>query len=132
METGQIVAGRLGVAQTALEGLHEHDRRHLGLLDQAAFQAGVAAFFAHPETLVLGGETATQTRDRFTRALDAGLAPYPHAAVAVVTHGTVMALYLAQVAGIDPYPFWQRLGLPAFVVLARPTLAVLTVQNHVE
>jgi hypothetical protein len=43
-----------------------------------------------------------------------------------------MALYLAQVAGIDPYPFWQRLGLPAFMVLARPTLAVLTVRNHLE
>jgi broad specificity phosphatase PhoE len=131
VETGQIVAARLGVAQVAMEGLHEHDRRHVGLLDQAAFQERVAAFFAQPDALVLGQETAAQACDRFTRALDAVPAAYPDAPVAVVAHGTVMTLYLAQVAGIDPYPFWQRLGLPAFVVLARPTLAVLTVQDHV-
>jgi len=132
VETGQIVAERLGVASTAVAGLHEHDRRRVGLLDRAAFQAGVAAFFAQPDTLVLGQETAAQTRARFTRAIAAVLAAYPDVPVAVVAHGTVMTLYLAQVAGIDPYPFWQRLGLPAFVVLARPTLAVLTVQNQVE
>lgn len=132
VETGRIVAERIGVPQTAMDGLHEHDRRNVGLLDQAAFQVRVASFFAQPDTLVLGQETATQTRTRFTRAVDAVLAAYPDAPVAVVAHGTVMALYLAQVAGIDPYPFWQRLGLPAFVVLTRPTFAVLTVQDHVE
>lgn len=132
VETGQIVAERLGVPQAAMDGLHEHDRRNVGLLDPATFQARVAAFFAEPDTLVLGHETAAQARARFTRAIDAVLAAYPHDTVAVVAHGTVLSLYLAQVAGIDPYPFWQRLGLPAFVVLARPSLAVLTVQNHLE
>ncbi len=132
VETGQIVAEQLAVPQVAMDGLHEHDRRNVGLLDRAAFQARVAAFFAQPDMLVLGQETAAQTRDRFTRAIDAVLAAYPDAPVAVAAHGTVMALYLAQVAAIDPYPFWQRLGLPAFMVLAPPTFAVLTVQNHVE
>lgn len=132
VETGQIVAERLGVPQAAMDGLHEHDRRHVGLLDRATFQERMAAFFAQPDTLVFGQETATQACARFTRALDAGPAAGLEAPVAVVAHGTVMALYLAQVAGIDPYPFWQRLGLPAFVVLAWPTFAVLTVQNHVE
>jgi broad specificity phosphatase PhoE len=60
------------------------------------------------------------------------LAAYPDAPVAVVAHGTVMALYLAQGAGIDPSPCWQRLGLRACGVLAPPTVAVLTVQYHVE
>lgn len=132
VETGQIVAERLGVPQAVMDGLHEHDRRNVGLLDRAVFQARVAAFFAQPDSLVLGLETAAQARARFTRAVDAVLAAYPHAPVAVVAHGTVMTLYMAQVAGIDPYPFWQRLGLPAFVVLARLTLAVLTVQDHLE
>ncbi len=81
---------------------------------------------------MLGHETAAQAGDRFTRAIDAVLAAYPDDTVAVVAHGAVLSLYLAQVVGIDPYPFWQRLGLPAFVVLARPTLAVLTVRNHLE
>jgi broad specificity phosphatase PhoE len=132
VETGRIVAERLGVPRETMDGLHEHDRRNVALLDPATFQARVAAFFAQPETLVLGSETGAQARHRFTRAIDAVLATYPDTAVAVVAHGTVMTLYLAQVAGIDPYPFWQRLGLPAFVVLTRPTLAVLTVQNHLE
>jgi broad specificity phosphatase PhoE len=132
VETGQITAERLGVPQAAMDGLHEHDRRNVGLLDPATFQVRVAAFFAQPDTLVLGHETAAQAGDRFTRAIDAVLAAYPDDTVAVVAHGAVLSLYLAQVAGIDPYPFWQRLGLPAFMVLARPTLAVLTVRNHLE
>jgi broad specificity phosphatase PhoE len=37
--------------------------------------------------------------------------------VAVVTHGTVIALYVAELTGEDPFTLWRRMGLPSFAVL---------------
>ena len=50
---------------------------------------------------------------------------HPGESLAVVAHGTVIALYVAAVTGVAPLPLWQRLSLPAFVVLARATGALL-------
>ena len=38
----------------------------------------------------------------------------------MVTHGTVMTLYVASIADVDPMCFWRRLGLPSYVVLGLP------------
>ena len=38
----------------------------------------------------------------------------------VVTHGTVMTLYVASIAGVQMMSFWRRLGLPSYVVLTLP------------
>jgi hypothetical protein len=35
----------------------------------------------------------------------------------MVVHGTVITLFVAQVALIEPFEFWQQLGLPSFVVI---------------
>ncbi|MGH9203207.1 MAG: phosphoglycerate mutase family protein [Vicinamibacterales bacterium] len=51
--------------------------------------------------------------------------------VAIVTHGTVMALYVARAAALDPFPLWKRLGTPAFVVLSLPERRILTVVEHI-
>ena len=57
---------------------------------------------------------------------------HPAGNLAIVSHGTVMTLFLAHVSGIDPVPFWKQLGLPAFVVLSYPDLALLKVVASVE
>ena len=44
----------------------------------------------------------------------------------MVTHGTVMTLYVASVAGVQPMRFWHRLGLPSFVVLTLPDMHILS------
>jgi hypothetical protein len=42
----------------------------------------------------------------------------------VVTHGTVVSLYLSRWARIDPYLFWEKLGLPSFAVVDRRTMLI--------
>lgn len=131
IETGQIVAGRLGKPRETAEGLHEHERRDVGFGSVAWFEGQVAHFFKEPQSLVFGSETANQAHQRFSRAIANILEAYPERNVAVVTHGTVMSLFVARAAGLEPFPFWKRLGLPAFTVLSIPGFGLLTVVENV-
>jgi broad specificity phosphatase PhoE len=132
VETAQIVAALLDKPFETAEGLHEHDRHDVGPLSKAQFEAAVADLFANPQRLVFGRETADQAHRRFAKAIAGVLARHPGNNVAVVTHGTVMTLFVARTTGLEPLPFWKELGLPAFVVLSRPQFGLVTVIKDVE
>jgi broad specificity phosphatase PhoE len=131
IETGQIVAGLLGKPCETAQGLHEHERRDAGFGSKEQFESSVAEFFARPGELVFGGESADQAHKRFSQAITNVIERYPHQNVAVVSHGTVMTLFVARAAGLEPFPFWKRLGLPAFVVLSCPQFDLLTIVEDV-
>src|SRR5579884_1059252 len=69
LETARLVAAHLGVPYRMAEGLHEHDRENVGFLGEQEFDAAVAHFFARPDELVLGRETAARARRRFAAAV---------------------------------------------------------------
>lgn len=131
-ETGQLVAQMLGTPFETAEGLGEHDRSNAGTLGtQEQFEARVGSFFENPQKLVFGGETADSAHRRFAKAVAAVIERHPSGHLAVVTHGTVMTLFVACTALLDPFPFWKRLGLPSFVVLCLPDFGLLTVVESV-
>jgi broad specificity phosphatase PhoE len=84
----------------------------------------VALFFKEPRHLVLGKETADAARERFARAVDDAMAARGSKNVAIVTHGTVMALFLAEHLDDDPFDLWRRLQLPSYVTLDWPNCEV--------
>jgi broad specificity phosphatase PhoE len=126
-ETGALVATQLGLPITGAEGLHEHLREHVGWLSSPAFEQAVAAFFTRPAELMFGEETASQAGARFDAAVRDVLAAHPGQTVAIVSHGTVITLFVAQHAGIAALPFWKSLGMPALVVFSLPDLELLEV-----
>lgn len=130
-ETAQIAAGKLGKPVEVAEGLGEHDRSNVPFSSTEFFEAAIAEFFQEPLRLVLGLETADQAHRRFAGAVDRIIADHSGKTVAVVTHGTVIALYVARVADLDPFSFWKRLGLPSFVVLSLPERRILTVVERI-
>jgi broad specificity phosphatase PhoE len=130
IETGQIVARVLGIPCETAPNLHEHERpkeEHFGSREQ--FEAQVSCLFEHPGELIFGNETADEAHDRFASAIGNVLQTHHSGNLAVVTHGTVLTLFVARAAGIEPVPFWRRLGLPAFVVLSLPDLTTEAVEN---
>lgn len=130
VETARILAGMLGQAVHINPGLHEHDRRNVGWFDEAtAFEQAVATFFATPDSLVLGAETANQAHARFSAAVDATMAQFPGQSIAVVSHGTVITLFASRLLGLPPVPFWKQLGLPSLVALSWPHVALLGIRN---
>lgn len=132
-ETGLLVSEALGIPFETAPGLHEHERSTTPPIDDPAdWESLVGEFFARPDELVFGDETAVQARKRFSNAMSAVLDQRPDETLAIVCHGTVISLYAAQVAGIDPFPLWQRLDLPSYVVFSRPELELLEVVEKIS
>jgi broad specificity phosphatase PhoE len=130
-ETAELVAGALHKPWHVADGLHEHERSGVGWIDREHFEAQVAEFFRRPGALVFGGETADQAHARFAAAIAALTAQYPARSLAVVAHGTVISLFVALSAGVEPFPLWSRLGLPSFVVLSLPELELVSIVEGV-
>lgn len=118
-ETGAIVAERLGVPLSTAEGLHEHDRRTSGFLGSDEFAARIQQLFAHPDSVVFGRESASTALTRFAAAVDR-VADEQTGDVVIVSHGTVIALFVAARAHVDAPDLWARLGLPSYVALELP------------
>lgn len=128
-ETAQLIAPTLGLTPDAANDLFEHDRSNEPHMDTREFISLVALFFQKPDELVLGLETADEAYDRFAAAVDAALAAHG-GDLAIVTHGTVIALFLQRRCGQDPFQTWRRMGLPSFIVLDTVTWAPIDQQDR--
>ena len=122
--TGAALAEVLHLPTKTAPGLQEHDRRGVPYFENKAdFVKVVANFFAHPDELVFGRETAVQATTRFTQAVNRELEANPDATFAIVSHGTVLTLFICQHnPELSPMQFWQALTLPCAFILTLPEL----------
>lgn len=128
IETAKIIAEFFALPVQVQPDLHEHERRNVGYLPANEFKARIAAFFAYPDELILGEETANQALVRFEQAIRNLLARPATGDVLAVTHGTVMTLFLSRYnPELNPFEFWQQLSLPAVYVLSLPDFRIQTV-----
>ncbi len=125
VETGCIMAQELGLPWQTAPNLHEHDRVGAPYFDsQEAFHAIIAQLFRRPDKLVFGNETANQALHRFETAVRQLLHQFPEDTLAVVTHGTVLTLFLARYNQISAFPLWQKLTLPCLFVVSLPQMKI--------
>lgn len=125
VETATIVGERLGLPVDVTLDLHEHDRRNTALLGDAPFRQAIHSFFAHPNDVVFGNETAADALARFDAAIGRLLVSHEtHEDVVVVSHGTVISLFVEAHTGQDGFDLWSRLGLPSLVILRRADLSL--------
>ncbi len=134
IQTGQVVAEILKVPTVTADDLHEHDRSNVVplKLDPQEFRATIARLFANPQTLVYGTEPADAAYTRFAGAVQRVINAYPHGNLAIVTHATVLTLFASRLAGLDPFPFWERLGMPAYIVFSLPDLRLLETADSIQ
>ena len=125
IQTAQLLAQDLEVPVTTADNLHEHERPQVGFMTRAKFTNLVARFFANPTQLVFGQETADQAFKRFDGAVSDVLARYSAQTLAIVSHGTVLSLFISRHCNLDAFTFWQALGLPACITLAWPECRLL-------
>jgi broad specificity phosphatase PhoE len=130
-ETGQIVADILGVPCESAPNLHEHERPFVAFGATEQFIERVTRLFETPADLIMGSETADQAHSRVAHAVSDVIEQHPTGNLAIISHGTVMTLFIARAAGLDPVPFWRRLGLPAYALPSLPTCRLLEVRESV-
>jgi broad specificity phosphatase PhoE len=125
-QTGSVMAERLRLPFRVVEGLHEHDRRDGGFLSSEVFAARMRDLFAHPDEVVFGNESASAALARFAKAVDQVVAN-ESGDVVVVSHGTVMSLFVASRARVNASELWSALGLPSYVSLELPSHRIVEV-----
>ncbi|MCZ2095412.1 MAG: phosphoglycerate mutase family protein [Anaerolineae bacterium] len=122
----------------AIQAMYDLPVRVVAGLDEASrdvwlapeeFEAAQRAFLADPDRApVAGWEAADAARRRFAAAIDRLSAAHaPHESFAVVTHATVLTLYLAHLHG-EPARFedWRQIGFAEVIALDRATLRPLS------
>lgn len=127
LQTAAPTALRFGVPVREVDGLREHSRRTMPWYDNAGtFDEAVIRFFRSPDALVLGEETASQAAARFEGAVAQALESAPGNCV-IVSHGSVIALFMAKRTGADPVEVWKSLAQPWYAVLSGPEFRVLEI-----
>lgn len=120
VQTARILAGRLGQSYNPVDDLHEHERPGPGLLSPPDFEEKVKSLFSNPENIAFGKESAAQAQARFHKAEKNLIAQHPGKTILIVSHGTVISLFIQMVCQVEPFPLWKSLGLPSFIVLSLP------------
>jgi 2,3-bisphosphoglycerate-dependent phosphoglycerate mutase len=129
METAEFLAARLQLPVHVLDDLHEHQRKSVRHLSKHEFETAVCSFFETPEALVLGNETANQAYARFSEAIHSILSENEESKIAVVSHGTVISLFVSRLTGQPGFGIWSGLGLPCFIVLDMQSKDLIAVEN---
>jgi len=112
-ETAAIIGGSAGLPVTLDDGLVEHRRPKLGFVSADDFEASIRRVFEHPSEQLFGGESADEAYARFQQAV----ARHSKRPLIVVTHGTVLSLFVSRACGVDPLKLWSSLRLPEALVL---------------
>jgi len=129
VETASIVGEALSLQFHTALGLHEHDRSSSPYYSADEFHALIQKFFDQKDILVFGSETASEALARFRSAVEVILDIHKDTAVVIVSHGTVISLFVSWLTGCDGYSMWRELGLPSFVVLDMSTRTLLKTEN---
>lgn len=132
-ETASIIASHLRTIYRVEEGLHEHERSDVPYIEhEEDFKTAIKWLFKRPNTSVFGDETANQAKARFSKTIESLLEKYPEGDLVVVSHGTVISLYAAPHAGMEPFQLWKQLGTPSFVVLSLPAFKVVRIGGNTK
>lgn len=118
LETGQIIGSTLHIPVESADDLHEHDRTGEPFYPGDVFTQKMTQFFAHPDQLVFGRESADSAFARFNDAVQRCLDENPDDLLAIVAHGTVLSLYIGRKMGIDPFTFWKSLKMASIIILS--------------
>jgi broad specificity phosphatase PhoE len=119
-QTAQILADRLAAPTQTIDGLEEHDRTNVPHLPSRDFISFMALFFQRPRQLVLGEETADRAKKRVVKAILEAVEKAAGKTLAIVTHGTVLALFAADYLETDPFQLWRKMGQPSYLILELP------------
>jgi broad specificity phosphatase PhoE len=129
-ETAQILAKELQIAHETAADLHEHDRSNVPHMRSGEFISHVEVFFRRPEERVLGRESATQALGRIENAIDDILAKHADGNIAIVSHGTVIALFVEAHSDRKGFAVWREMSLPSFAVFELPEMELLDVRDR--
>ncbi|WP_053220057.1 histidine phosphatase family protein [Virgibacillus senegalensis] len=131
IQTAKTVSKQLNCPIAIKKNLHEHERlKNQKIYPEKEWKRLIDAFFTRPDELIFGEETAVQARERFDRAMKSLLADRTaQQDKVIVTHGTVISLFVEKYNSVKGFELWNKLGLPSYVELDAKTFRLLETVN---
>ncbi len=125
-QTARILGEQLNLKPVLQDGLEENDRTGFPFFrDKSLWKGRFSEFFAKPDEPCIGRETAHQALERYSESIAAAVGRHPGESLAVVSHGTVISLFVSRHNDVPAFRLWQSLGLPSYIVLELPSFRVL-------
>jgi broad specificity phosphatase PhoE len=118
-ETATALAEAWNLPVEAGSGLHEHERPQPRMLPPEQFEAQIRELFVRRTEVVFGAETADAAGTRFDHAVQQ-LVKRTDRDVIVVSHGTVIALFVAAHSDIEAFEVWKQQQMPCAVIFTLP------------
>ena len=126
LDTANVIAEALHLPVKVDGAFAEHARRSVGFLPAIEFQQGISRLFSVPDELVFGSETADAAHERFAGAIGRQLSRDGEADGIVVSHGTVISLFISRMVACDPFVLWKEFEMSTAIVLTDGTFSRLT------
>lgn len=131
--TGKIVADALNIPCKKMSNLEETHRKTVPYYDNVQeFKAAIKNAMRNPDELLFGEETFTDARKRLATQIDSLLAQHSKETLAIVSHATVLSVYLGHIWKRDPVEIWDAMAMPAYIVLSLPDKKLLKIVNRLE
>jgi 2,3-bisphosphoglycerate-dependent phosphoglycerate mutase len=134
-QTAKILGWTLGLEVIELDGLEEFDRPALPLMSKEEHQRLNREIFDSPDRRVLGDESANAALERFEGVVKKIVFEEKlteGGATIVVTHGTVISLFVAKYNPMDAFELWGKLSCPSFVELQIPDFRLVNVVSQIS
>ncbi len=127
LETARIIASYHHLTPLVNNQLNEHERSRFPFLSESDFREAMIDLFRYPTELIFGSETADEARERFEIAIKRHLLANSGEDIVIVSHGTVLALFIAKLLGVEPYDIWRVMSMPVAYVFSRPEHEFLSI-----
>ncbi len=127
--TAAYLAKQLNIACYEQAGLEEHHRSSTRFMSRERWLETLASFFQKPDECIFGEETANEAKQRFSEAVALAISMYGES-IAIVSHGTVLSLFIAEHNKLDVWCVWQSLKMPDLTELNLPSFK-LTINKSV-
>lgn len=126
LDTARLLAHGLGGVPVRTDAnLRETHRKTAPFYtDIADFKRAVQAAMQQPNQLLFGEESFAAACTRFSQAAAALTAEPIEGSVALVSHGTILALYIASLTGFDAFRLWNLFDMPAYAIFDLPSLTL--------
>lgn len=132
--TGRFVAEKYGnIPVEAVENLHETERHSRSFYEnQDEFRHAVVEAMRKPDDLVFGDETFTDAKNRLGMKVDELAKKHPDETIVIVSHGRILAVYLASIMDESPESIWKKIKMPAYAIFSRENQTITKIQYEIE
>lgn len=126
IETANILRGSLDIHADPLQidtNFGETARKNAPFFaDKADFTQAIHQAMLNPDELIYGEETFSQALRRFSGAVENIAQTTSTKTTIIVTHGTILSLFIASKSQMDAFTVWQSLDMPAYAIFKLPEM----------